>query len=311
MRIKNHIRKVTNKLDTSIEWINVRDDNDIYSNSWLYQNILFKGQIDSAVKKNKVLIVITTCRRLNKFLRTANALIKSLKNQNVFNRKYIENIVVIDDQSSEYDRNKMRSVYPDFKFIYKDNNLKGHAASLNMILYNASVVPSHINYVLYFEDDWVVKSNDENNRWFLNALELLQSNTLHQGRIGQVLLDVRHGGWPFGHINENKKQLQYRYHEFGYFELTTSGMPMVVNGKYLAWPGFSNQPSFWNLNRIRNKKLYFNVDDALFEQVFSLQYYQRGLRVACLEHETTFHIGDDVSAYKLNNEDSRYWDATD
>ena len=180
-----------------------------------------------------------------------------------------------------------------------------------MILYNASVVPSHINYVLYFEDDWVVKSNDENNRWFLNALELLQSNTLHQGRIGQVLLDVRHGGWPFGHINENKKQLQYRYHEFGYFELTTSGMPMVVNGKYLAWPGFSNQPSFWNLNRIRNKKLYFNVDDALFEQVFSLQYYQRGLRVACLEHETTFHIGDDVSAYKLNNEDSRYWDATD
>ena len=76
-------------------------------------------------------------------------------------------------------------------------------------------------------------------------------------------------------------------------------------------PGFSNQPSFWNLNRIRNKKLYFNVDDALFEQVFSLQYYQRGLRVACLEHETTFHIGDDVSAYKLNNEDSRYWDATD
>ena len=56
--------------------------------------------------------------------------------------------------------------------------------------------------------------------------------------------------------------------------------------------------------------IIINNNDALFEQVFSLQYYQRGLRVACLEHETTFHIGDDVSAYKLNNEDSRYWDAT-
>ena len=79
----------------------------------------------------------------------------------------------------------------------------------------------------------------------------------------------------------------------------------------LQWPGFSNQPSFWNVGKIKSKNLYFNTQDPLFEQVFSLQFYQRGLRVVCLDYETTYHIGDDVSAYKLNNEAARYWDTRD
>ena len=83
---------------------------------------------------------------------------------------------------------------------------------------------------------------------------------------------------------------------------------MIVNGKYSLWPGFSNQPSIWNLHKIKTKNLYFHEDSALFEQVFSLQYYQRGLRVVSLDRETTEHIGDDTSAYELNMVHKRYWD---
>ena len=140
----------------------------MYSNTWLYE------EISPRIWERKVTIVFTTCKRLDKFLRTANALISSLKRQGVYGTKYIEDIVVIDDQSSVQDRQKMANSFPTFKFVFKEPHQRGHAPSLNMILYDHNIVPSHINYVMYFEDDWLVDENDSQNqksRWFLDALD--------------------------------------------------------------------------------------------------------------------------------------------
>lgn len=299
--LKAHIRETLNHADTTTDWIRYREDNDVYSNAWLYKETrpYFCGR--------KVAIVFTTCKRIHKFVRTANALISSLRRQGVYNTSYIEDIVVIDDQSSVSDQQKMKSLFPTFKFVFKEPHQRGHAPSLNMILYDDNIIPPHINYVLYFEDDWLVHGSQvQNSSWFLDALELLASSQLHKGTIAQVLLDNRHGGWPFV-MKASDINVPYRYHEFGYFELDDNGT-MVVNGEYSLWPGFSNQPSIWNLDKIRTKQLYFQEGNALFEQVFSLQYYQRGLRVVSLDRETTTHIGDDTSAYELNRVHKRYWD---
>ena len=187
--VKTHARVTLNHADTKMNWINVREGNDMYSNTWLYEDITPR------IWERKVTIVFTTCKRLDKFLRTANALISSLTRQGVYDTKYIEDIVVIDDQSSARDRQKMKNSFPKFKFIFKESHQRGHAPSLNMILYDHNIVPSHINYVMYFEDDWLV--DESGSRWFLDALDLLTSTRLHEGTIAQVLLDNRHGGWPF------------------------------------------------------------------------------------------------------------------
>ena len=248
----------------------------MYSNTWLYEDIRPR------IWERKVTIVFTTCKRLDKFLRTANALISSLTRQGVYDTKYIEDIVVIDDHSSARDRQKMKNSFQNL-ICFQKSHQRGHAPSLNMILYDHNIVPSHINYVMYFEDDWLVDESDS--RWFLDALDLLTSTRLHEGTIAQVLLDNRHGGWPFV-MKASDSNIFYQYHEFGYFELDNNST-MIVNGKYSLWPGFSNQPSIWNLHKIKTKNLYFHEDSALFEQVFSLQYYQRGLRVVSLDRETT------------------------
>ena len=100
-----------------------------------------------------------------------------------------------------------------------------------MILYNKTIVPAYINYILYFEDDWIIKHN-ESSHWFSNGLELLKSKKLHNGQIGQVLLDSRHGGWPFQFSGGDNNIIHYRYHEFGYFEFQQD-QKIIVNGDYM------------------------------------------------------------------------------
>ena len=57
---------------------------------------------------------------------------KSLSNQGVLH--LIEKFIVIDDGSSQEDISKMKRAFPDFAFLIKSENSKGHAKSLNMIL---------------------------------------------------------------------------------------------------------------------------------------------------------------------------------
>ena len=299
--LANHFKKEIKNIDSTNEWIAARELNDAISASRNRDKLMNqrmspkKGLQDL----NSVVVVFTTCKRLEKFMQTAKALLTSLEQQGAL--VYIHKFVVVDDGSSEEDLLAMRSAFPLFEFILKSPLERGHAYSLNIILWDERVAGEKSRFVLYFEDDWLVDS-DHSNSWFFDSFELIQHAP--EPNIGQVLLDDRHGGWPrsFAGSPRRAKTVKYRFHEFGVYALSS------IDHTLPSWPGFSNQPGLWDIWKMRNVGLRFQVDEPLFEQLFSLDFYDSGLRVLCLQLNLTTHIGDDISSYKLNGLDQRYWD---
>ena len=70
----------------------------------------------------------------------------------------IDEWIVVDDNSSEEDRKKMKENYPFIKYIFKDETNKGHPESMNII---RDYAISRYKYLFHMEDDWrfFVKDN--------------------------------------------------------------------------------------------------------------------------------------------------------
>lgn len=97
----------------------------------------------------KLTIGILTCKRISKFLETAKALFKAFGN---IPNKFIADILVVDDGSSVEDRLKMLQEFPEFTFIFKSENERGHANSFNKLIKMIKT-----RYFIYLEDDWVIQ----------------------------------------------------------------------------------------------------------------------------------------------------------
>jgi hypothetical protein len=72
-------------------------------------------------------------------------------------------VLVVDDNSSSEDRTQMQTLFPSFRYIYKDTvTQRGHAASMNIIMKEAVLFsdkhkasdPGATSYLIYLEDDW-------------------------------------------------------------------------------------------------------------------------------------------------------------
>ena len=91
-------------------------------------------------------IAMTTCRRLNHFIsvaRNVNDIVFS------YSHIFVIEILVVDDGSSLEDREAMLRTFPSFVFVFKSEQSRGHASSLNMIMRHVDT-----RFFLYLEDDW-------------------------------------------------------------------------------------------------------------------------------------------------------------
>ena len=83
------------------------------------------------IDENKaVTITTTTCKRTDLITRTIDSFLECVLDY----KKYVKEWIIIDDNSSEKDRAFMKERYPFIRFIYKDQNNKGHPRSMNMFL---------------------------------------------------------------------------------------------------------------------------------------------------------------------------------
>jgi hypothetical protein len=89
------------------------------------------------------------------------------------------------------------------------------------------------------------------------------------------------------------------------FDLDTDGS--IDTEDYWWWPGFSLNPSIYDIEILQNKVGKFNetVKTELFEYDYALRCYDKGLEICYLEMDIQ-HTGT-VSSYVLNN-DRRYYD---
>jgi glycosyl transferase family 25 len=256
------------------------------------------------LKHSKIItFTITTCKRIELFEKTMNSFINCCTDLHL-----IKEWICIDDNSNEEDRNRMKELYPFFKFYFKKYEEKGHPQSLNILL-NMINTP----YIFHMEDDWqyIRKRN-----YITECLEVLSSDI----NIGQCL------------INKNFSELTKDYIiKGGFIKKTNSGLRYYIheycdndekinnfNNRFLPgnfgtvwyWPHFSLRPCIYR-KKIFRELGNFDTKVSHFEKEYAYKYIKNGYYSAFLEGINCIHTGrltseiDDktkLNAYSLNNE---------
>lgn len=248
-----------------------------------------------------ITFTITTCKRIDLFQKTINSFINCCQDLYL-----ITDWICVDDNSSEEDKQKMKELYPFFKFIWKNKQDKGHPKSMNIIRQNINSP-----YFFHLEDDFKFFAKK---KYLTECLDVLYSNS----KIGQCLInknytethtDINVLGGEFHKTNNN---LRYYIHEHPKTNeelqkwVQKHGTGMSSN----YWPHYSFRPSL-----VRTQILYelgeFNENISHFEMEYANRYENKGYISAFLEGIYCIHIGrltserNDVTktnAYELNNE---------
>ena len=247
-----------------------------------------------------ITLSITTCKRFDLFNITMNTII------NCLDIEMIDEWICIDDNSSEEDRNKMKNLYPFFKFVWKDIKDKGHPRSMNLIK-NMVKTP----YLFHLEDDFKFIAK---HGYLKNCLDILISNKT----VGQCLInknyseiesDIQIKG---GEYHVSRSGIRYYIHEFADTdEKKIEWFNKHGNGSSSNyWPHFSLRPSLIRTS-VLQKVGDFNENTGHFEMEYAYRYVNNGYVSAFLEGIYSIHIGrltsqkndeSKINAYKLNNE---------
>lgn len=251
--------------------------------------------------EGKVTVTMTTCRRLPLFRLTVRSLLAHCSDL----RRWVDKWIVVDDNSSDADRQAMKDEFPFIEFVHKGAGQKGHAHSMNLLLKRVAT-----RYMLHVEDDFLFLHS-----WDIlsHALEVLAA----EPNCAQVLLCANYAELPSESLilgGGTWKRLPsgrtYAVHE----HTPTPRLRAQWRAKWgdrpsnSYWPHFSLRPGVWDLDKVRTVG-WFDAGAAHFEHDFAQRYTDRGLVTAFLPSSTTcMHTGKHTSdvtgtnAYVLNNE---------
>lgn len=248
-------------------------------------------QIPISFGGDKITITMTTCKRYELFERTVKSVVRCIQDIN----KYVKEWIVVDDNSSPQDRERMQTNFPFITYVFKTYAQKGHARSMNLILKRVTTP-----YILHVEDDMQF---DYKYNFLQSMTDIIQS----EQNCVQVLFNANYtetydfyvdpaGGelckTPSGHV--------YLIHKH-----TLERFPFA-NCRY--WPGFSLRPSLWDVNTLREKVGYFSTTAPHFEMEYSRRVLEMGYKVCFLPGTAHQHIGrltntEGDNAYSLNGEE--------
>lgn len=248
-----------------------------------------------------VTLTITSCKRFDLFEQTVNSFIASCTDL-----EKIDTWFCVDDNSSEEDRKKMKTLYPFFTFYFKTIREKGHPQSMNIIR-NFVKTP----YIFHLEDDWkfFVKKN-----FISEALEIMgQNKQIKQVLINKNYAETETDNITGGEFHTTLRGLRYFIHEF----VNSDEKKVEWHNKYPNaknhcnyWPHFSFRPSLIQTSIFKDLG-EFNEKISHFEMEYSFKYFNYGYVSAFLEGFYSIHIGrltsecmDDkkLNAYALNEE---------
>ena len=138
--------------------------------------------------KKSVIISTTTCKRTDLVQKTIDSFLECALDY----IDYVQEWIIIDDNSSQYDRDFMKSRYPFITYIYKNENEKGHPKSMNII--RDYVISKNADYLFNMEDDWEFFIKDNIFEKMVNGFSIKNS--------GQCLLNINYAEEIlFGELN--------------------------------------------------------------------------------------------------------------
>ena len=278
------------------------------SNDWIYRNPqIIYGILNRPPRKFPLITVtITSCKRYDLFRQTLNSFINCCVDLDKIDRW-----ICIDDNSSDGDRDLMKTQYPFIEFYFKTPWEKGHPQSMN-ILRKMVTTP----YVFHLEDDWKFI---ERRSYMSECLDVLS----HDTKLGQCLINKNYAEIAQDHsilgglFRTTKNGLRYYIHEY-------AATPQDKNDFYKKWgpgsscsywPHFSFRPSLLK-TQIWRELGEFGEDISHFEMDYSYRYIGRGWKSAFLESIYCIHTGrltseinnpDKLNAYALKWRMSIFW----
>mgnify|MGYP000878472950 CR=1 FL=1 len=283
--------------------IYIRDMNSIIRNKIDKLNQL-KHDPERLNKTYDITFSITTCKRLDLFIKTMNMLLVNCVNIDI-----IREFVCIDDNSSSEDREVMIKIFPFFTFVMKTESEKGHQKSMNKWI---DIVKTKYN--MHFEDDWccnkyfdlklILDHMIDVNFDILILRKICWSDTNIVGYIGDEPI------WEYIYNGNHKykPELNKEYDEEIYPDKLDSNNSDRIFGKekYWWWPGFTLNPSIINFEKVKEIG-YFNenIMTELFEYDYALRCHYAGIKANYINLNIE-HTGI-VSSYTLNDM-KRYYD---
>lgn len=234
-----------------------------------------------------IMMSFTTCKRLDLFKQTMNSIIHTWKDLHLVDMFYC-----MDDNSSEEDREQMKSLYPFFTFYFKKPDEKGHRQSMNIIWNTLQKVKP--KYWIHLEDDWLYFHPRNYISNSIEYLEKFKDMNIHQivfnKNYGLFFTDMdRVGGIPLSPdliLHEKRDGLVGK--NCGY------------------WPHYSLQPSITRTDIILSLGNY-DSPNTFFERDYANKYFANGYKTAFFPAIYSIHIGkqhwekDGKNAYALND----------
>jgi len=278
----------------------------------LYQynpSLIEQANSHFASQKNfdkRVIITTTTCKRTDLFRRTVNSFLECVLDWT----EYVQEWIVIDDNSSDEDKKWMKDNYPFINYIYKDQSQKGHPRSMNMILdylKSKNLDPS-TTFILNLEDDWEFFKKDNYIGKMINILQI-------DSTLGQALVNVNYSEDTnsacslWGASMKMAGDQRYFVHNF------YQGMELeqkTRNAGYsncFYWPHFSFRVGLTRLS-VFDRLGHYDEKAQHFEMDYAFKYVKAGYKTGFLDGTYCGHIGrrtyerktDKLNAYDLNNE---------
>ena len=260
-----------------------------------------KSVIDSTA--DSIMITFTTCKRLDLFKQTVYSILNHW-----LDVKSIGTWFCVDDNSSNEDRNRMRSLFPWIQYYMKTGEEKGHRKSMN-IIWN-KLKETKPKYWIHMEDDFLFHRKMNYIEEGINALK--NPGCINQN-VKQILFNRNYGeiidhynsrghvSIPHGRGGNLDENIVLHKHCDGIFN--------YLNCHY--WPHYSFRPSIIDASVILELGDYHS-ENQFFEMDYAKKWAEKGYKSAFFNKITCRHIGRLTTdcnkktvknAYDLNNED--------
>lgn len=235
-----------------------------------------------------VTFTMTTCKRFDLFVQTMNSFIQCCTELD-----QIREWIIVDDNSNNEDRRKMKELYPFANFIFKNFKHKGHPISMEILRLTVKT-----RYIIHIEDDWNFVMPFP---FISRAMDVLQTDEKYLAvcfnRNSAELLSEHRTETS----DEKWSKNNYRYHEH---------IPGV--GKQGHWPSFSLRPGLFRMSSLHQLGTF--LLPGHFEHAYGLKADSLGLKYCYLPGiyaQTTGRLTAEThksNSYTLNKEDQNNFD---
>lgn len=239
----------------------------------------------SIVGQVRVMLTVTTCKRLALFKETMNSMMRAWKDLSA-----VDYFFCVDDNSSAEDRQVMQAEYPFFDYYMKTPEEKGHRESMNVIWNKLREIQP--TYWIHMEDDWLYFKQESFVTRGIALLEKYESQNIHQ------LVFNR----EYGLMLKDMNRVSVEPLESG---VVLHSQKEVKGPNCAYWPHYSIQPSIVR-TRIILELGNYDSPNAFFERDYANKYGAAGYKTIFFDGIHSLHIGkqhwekDGKNAYALN-----------